>query len=279
MLEKHHQRPHPRRGGRGGGRAVAPLHPGRQLPDKAVSLLDTACARVAVSQYATPAEVEDCRRRIEALDDRAGDRRARAAVGVEHGDTPQRASTSSAGASASRPRSVCETRWQDEKAIVDEIASLRRSCEATAGRAASRARRRAAGRARGRPRARSCAELREQRAGRELQGESPLVHAGRRRARRSPRSSPAGPASRSARWCTNEIETVLTLERHARASASSARSTRSRRSPSASGPRGRGLDDPRRPIGVFLLVGPSRRRQDRDGAGAGRHRSTAASAT
>src|SRR5690606_27920765 len=42
--------------------------PARQLPDKSVSLLDTACARVAVSQHATPAEVEDSRRRIEALE-------------------------------------------------------------------------------------------------------------------------------------------------------------------------------------------------------------------
>lgn len=41
--------------------------PDRQLPDKAVSLLDTACARVAVSQHAIPPEVEDCKRRIEAL--------------------------------------------------------------------------------------------------------------------------------------------------------------------------------------------------------------------
>jgi ATP-dependent Clp protease ATP-binding subunit ClpA len=41
--------------------------PARQLPDKAVSLLDTACARVAVSQHATPPAVEDCQRRIEAL--------------------------------------------------------------------------------------------------------------------------------------------------------------------------------------------------------------------
>src|SRR5437588_5257958 len=41
--------------------------PARQLPDKAVSLLDTTCARVAVSQHATPPEVEDSRRRIEAL--------------------------------------------------------------------------------------------------------------------------------------------------------------------------------------------------------------------
>src|SRR5262249_36989049 len=42
--------------------------PARQLPDKAVSLLDTTCARVAVSQHATPPDVEDARRRIEALE-------------------------------------------------------------------------------------------------------------------------------------------------------------------------------------------------------------------
>src|SRR5690606_9932642 len=41
--------------------------PARQLPDKAVSLLDTACARVAVSQHATPPAVEDAQRRIEML--------------------------------------------------------------------------------------------------------------------------------------------------------------------------------------------------------------------
>ena len=42
--------------------------PSRQLPDKAVSLLDTACARVAVSQHATPASVDDSRKRIAALE-------------------------------------------------------------------------------------------------------------------------------------------------------------------------------------------------------------------
>jgi type VI secretion system protein VasG len=42
--------------------------PARQLPDKAVSLLDTACARVAVSQHATPAQVEDKVRRLELLE-------------------------------------------------------------------------------------------------------------------------------------------------------------------------------------------------------------------
>jgi type VI secretion system protein VasG len=42
--------------------------PARQLPDKGVSLLDTACARVAVSQHAVPAQVEDRRRRLELLE-------------------------------------------------------------------------------------------------------------------------------------------------------------------------------------------------------------------
>src|SRR5215469_4410375 len=42
--------------------------PARQLPDNAVSLLDTACARVAISQHAVPAEVDDSRRRISALE-------------------------------------------------------------------------------------------------------------------------------------------------------------------------------------------------------------------
>src|SRR5207249_1011083 len=37
----------------------------RQLPDKSVSLLDTACAKVALAQSATPAALEDARRDIE----------------------------------------------------------------------------------------------------------------------------------------------------------------------------------------------------------------------
>ena len=40
---------------------------GRQLPDKSVSVLDTACAKVAIGQGATPAPVEDATRRIQNL--------------------------------------------------------------------------------------------------------------------------------------------------------------------------------------------------------------------
>lgn len=41
--------------------------PARQLPDKAVSLMDTAAARVSLSLHATPGELEDCRKHIDAL--------------------------------------------------------------------------------------------------------------------------------------------------------------------------------------------------------------------
>jgi type VI secretion system protein VasG len=41
--------------------------PSRQLPDKGVSLLDTACAKVAIGQSSTPPAIEDARRTIDAL--------------------------------------------------------------------------------------------------------------------------------------------------------------------------------------------------------------------
>ena len=97
--------------------------PARQLPDKAVSLLDTACARVAVSQHAIPAEVEDCRRRIEALEIEQGIIEREANVGVNVGN---RGVEVFEKLGAERERLVgLEKRWQDEKAIVDKILALR----------------------------------------------------------------------------------------------------------------------------------------------------------
>jgi type VI secretion system protein VasG len=61
--------------------------PARQLPDKAVSLLDTASARVAISLHAVPAAVEDCRRRIEGLKTELEIIARETAVGI---DTAQR---------------------------------------------------------------------------------------------------------------------------------------------------------------------------------------------
>ncbi|TIU24564.1 MAG: AAA family ATPase, partial [Mesorhizobium sp.] len=73
--------------------AVALSHryiPARQLPDKAVSLLDTACARVAISQHATPAEVEDILRRRQALEVESGIIGREAAIGIDVADRQAR---------------------------------------------------------------------------------------------------------------------------------------------------------------------------------------------
>ena len=97
--------------------------PARQLPDKAVSLLDTACARVAVSQHAIPAAVEDSRRRIEGLEIEAAIIGREAAIGIAIGS---RATDVAASLAAERERLAgLEARWQDEKGVVDRILALR----------------------------------------------------------------------------------------------------------------------------------------------------------
>jgi type VI secretion system protein VasG len=97
--------------------------PARQLPDKAVSLLDTACARVAVSQHATPAEVEDCQRRIEALTIEEGIVGREATVGVDVGTRDSEVAEKLASERARLQ--TLQARWKDEKAIVDKILALR----------------------------------------------------------------------------------------------------------------------------------------------------------
>src|SRR6202166_1022225 len=58
--------------------------PSRQLPDKAVSLIDTACARVAISQHATPPAMEDAQRRIYALESEIEILQRETGIGLDH---------------------------------------------------------------------------------------------------------------------------------------------------------------------------------------------------
>ena len=98
--------------------------PARQLPDKAVSLLDTSCARVAISQHAIPPEVEDSRRRIEALEVELEIIGREETVGLEVGT---RRSDAEESLTAERKRlAELEARWSDEKTLVDKILDLRR---------------------------------------------------------------------------------------------------------------------------------------------------------
>ncbi|MBL8473004.1 MAG: type VI secretion system ATPase TssH [Rhodocyclaceae bacterium] len=97
--------------------------PARQLPDKAVSLTDTACARVAVSQHATPPEVEDTRRAIEALENELAIIEREQAVGIEIGKRRDEAQTR---LDAERPKlAQLEQRWKAESELVARILDLR----------------------------------------------------------------------------------------------------------------------------------------------------------
>jgi type VI secretion system protein VasG len=97
--------------------------PARQLPDKSVSLLDTACARVAVSLHATPAEVDDCRKRIDALTTELEIIARESAIGVDIG---KREVEASERLKVERDRlEGLDTRWAKERQLVDELLALR----------------------------------------------------------------------------------------------------------------------------------------------------------
>jgi type VI secretion system protein VasG len=98
--------------------------PARQLPDKAVSLLDTACARVAVALHATPAPLEDSKHRIIALEleiEILGRERA-----VGHADEARSEKIEKELADEEARCAELTERWEKEKVLVDDILSLRR---------------------------------------------------------------------------------------------------------------------------------------------------------
>ena len=97
--------------------------PGRQLPDKSVSLLDTSCARVAIGQHAVPAEVDDSRRRIQALELELEILGREQAVGMDH---VKRQEDVRADLEAERERvKGLEEAWEAERDLVGRILDLR----------------------------------------------------------------------------------------------------------------------------------------------------------
>ncbi len=97
--------------------------PDRQLPDKSVSLLDTTCARVAISQNAVPAEVDDCRKRISGLETELE------IIGRESSilmDTAAREAEAKGALEAERRRlAELEERWTAEQELVGKILDIR----------------------------------------------------------------------------------------------------------------------------------------------------------
>src|SRR6185503_2932159 len=96
--------------------------PARQLPDKAVSLMDTACARVAVSQHATPPEIEDAQRRIETLNTELEIIGREEAIGIDVGG---RQNVDEKLAAAKGKLAELEPRWKAEQELVTKVLGLR----------------------------------------------------------------------------------------------------------------------------------------------------------
>ncbi|GLS42231.1 type VI secretion system ATPase TssH [Methylobacterium brachythecii] len=97
--------------------------PARQLPDKAVSLLDTASARVSISQTAVPAAIADTRAAIRAKD---SERAALVADGDLGIDGEARITEIDTETGALKDKlSGLEAAWEQETALVEEIQALR----------------------------------------------------------------------------------------------------------------------------------------------------------
>jgi type VI secretion system protein VasG len=103
---------------------------GRQLPDKAVGVLDTACARLALGQSSTPAAIEDLTRQ---LDDLAVQQRIlerEAAVGSDHRERLEEITGKKAEIVTSL--ATLRTRFEKERTLVTRIRDLRAQLEAAA---------------------------------------------------------------------------------------------------------------------------------------------------
>jgi type VI secretion system protein VasG len=97
--------------------------PARQLPDKAVSLLDTACARVAISQNAKPAAVEDAEVEIGSLEAEKESLIRERDLGAAKED--RIAEIDAKLASAREKLAALEADWARERGLVEEVLALR----------------------------------------------------------------------------------------------------------------------------------------------------------
>jgi type VI secretion system protein VasG len=214
--------------------------PARQLPDKAVSLIDTACARVAISRQAPPPDVEDTRRTLEALACEHELLSREAALGCDVAERLAR--TEERQATGQARLHELEQRWRREQGLCDRILKLHTILRGELG--DSPARTEALGE-----------HARLQVALREVQGDAPLIaptvdHHAVSRVVSDWTGIPVG------RMVRDQVRSVLRLadtlgqrvlgQRHALDMiAQRIRTTRA------------GLEDPRKPSGVFLLAGPS----------------------
>jgi type VI secretion system protein VasG len=225
--------------------------PDRQLPDKAVSVLDTACARLALGQNSVPPPIEDAQRTLDDLAVQARVLEREMAVGADHTDRLQAIAEMRAKTEA-RLKELSE-RWEKERDLVSRIRELRSHLES--GTAPQPVGHGAAAQPAADPEALR-ARLAELNAELEaMQGETPLL-------RVCVDAQIVGEVISGwtgipvGKMLKDEIATVLSLESHLGSRVigqDHALATISQRIRTARA----GLDDPSKPVGVFLLVGPS----------------------
>jgi type VI secretion system protein VasG len=101
---------------------------GRQLPDKAISVLDTACAKVALGQSATPAAIDDNTKLLQRLDAEIVALSREVATGLPHGE--RLAELRAQRGTAQVRLTALQQRFEQERSLSDEIRILRAELEA-----------------------------------------------------------------------------------------------------------------------------------------------------
>jgi type VI secretion system protein VasG len=100
---------------------------GRQLPDKSVSVLDTACAKVAIGQGATPAPIEDATRRIQNLTTEIDSLEREQVTGASHETRLEELKSKRSETEAEL--SKLNEQWTKEKDLTDQIRNIRTKLE------------------------------------------------------------------------------------------------------------------------------------------------------
>jgi type VI secretion system protein VasG len=229
--------------------------PARQLPDKAVSLIDTACARVAVSQHATPARLEDVQRRIEMINTELEILGREAMLGRE--DQERQSTLNRQLEEAKNQQTELQKRYEQEIRIVTTIRSVRDQLTATQSPTAASTGADSTAKSDTQP---DRAILLESLKAAEtelttLQGEDPLIlpHVDEQAVAAVVSDWTGIPVGRMVK---DEIQAVLNLSEALEKRVigqNHALDAIARRVQTARA----GLDNPGKPVGVFLLAGPS----------------------
>jgi type VI secretion system protein VasG len=100
---------------------------GRQLPDKSVSVLDTACAKVALGQGATPGAIEDSTKLIHRLDTEIASLERELATVTDHDE--RLAELNERKAKEEEKLAKFNEQWEKEKDLIDRIRTIRAKLE------------------------------------------------------------------------------------------------------------------------------------------------------